>query len=294
MGHAPYGHAGERQINRFLKGLESFTRKIEDRLGEDITEDKIKKHISKDLIGDFRHNYQSIRILTFWEDYHPKYEDDGLNLTIPCLEGILKHTSIKPLLNKEAQFNFPGIKGGIFDELDLKREYSVTVEGQIVCIADEIAQITHDINDALRVNALSLDQLCKIKSIASVLEKDKMRYPNSINKCKNKENKRRAQITAVLLNHFIDYVIDKFKIELDKIRTILPKHSSDSSPFKLKQWILNPNDIDDKAFQDLRKLREDLVLNNYMVNRMDSKGEYIIRNLFEAYLNNPRQLYIAS
>lgn len=278
VGHSPFGHAGEKQIDRFLKGREPLPRRLKDRIQSDAKQEE-------DTSGDFRHNYQSIRILTTLEKYHPDYE--GMNLTIQCIEGILKHTKIKPLIDTGKPFNFPGIKDkrGIFSRLDKDKPYSVTIEGQIVSIADEIAQVTHDINDALRIGAVSLDTLLSLTSIYDVIVKDKMRYPASINNRGDVKSKQQAQVTSAFINYFIRYIIELFKKVIDTIKT-----KSEKGPFKANRWLLADNIIKDQAFQDLKKVKDDTVLNNFTVNRMDNKGEYFIRNLFEAYLNNPRQL----
>ncbi|MDB9823467.1 dNTP triphosphohydrolase [Deltaproteobacteria bacterium] len=277
VGHSPFGHAGEGQINRFLKGMEPLPRHLKDRFQTDAKQEE-------DTSGDFRHNYQSIRILTFLEKHHPDYE--GMNLTFQCLEGILKHTKITPLVDTGKAFNFPGIKDeeGIFYHLDKDKPYSVTIEGQIVSIVDEIAQVIHDINDALRIGALSHEKLLT-PLIRNVIEKDKMRYPASIIDCRDAKSKQQTQATSAFINYFTRYIIELFKKKIDKI-----KKKSVKKPFKANRWLLANNIIKDKAFQELEKIRDDTVLNNYTVNRMDNKGEYFIRNLFEAYLNNPRQL----
>ena len=41
----------------------------------------------------------------------------------------------------------------------------------------------------------------------------------------------------------------------------------------------------------LHRFLKNRILNSFQVQRMDGKGKYIIRRLFEAYLNNPRQLH---
>ncbi len=60
LGHPPFGHAGERTLDRLA--------------GE---------------IGGFDHNRQSLRIVTEIEDRYPGFE--GLNLSWETLEGIMKH-----------------------------------------------------------------------------------------------------------------------------------------------------------------------------------------------------------
>lgn len=60
LGHAPYGHAGERILNRLAKDA-----------------------------GGFDHNKQSLRVVTSLEQRYPSYP--GLNLSWETLEGIMKH-----------------------------------------------------------------------------------------------------------------------------------------------------------------------------------------------------------
>ena len=60
FGHTPFGHAGERALDRKMS-----------------------------LFGGFDHNAQSLRIVTALE--HRYAEFDGLNLTWEVLEGLVKH-----------------------------------------------------------------------------------------------------------------------------------------------------------------------------------------------------------
>ncbi|HDP69966.1 MAG TPA: deoxyguanosinetriphosphate triphosphohydrolase [Actinobacteria bacterium] len=97
--------------------------------GEDaLTEclQKIKKDF-KDAPESFEHNKQSLRVVDYLE-----YEGKGLNLTWEVRDGILNHTGD----------NLPS-----------------TLEGQIVKIADRIAYINHDIDDAIRAGMMSEEDL---------------------------------------------------------------------------------------------------------------------------------------
>ncbi|OHD63551.1 MAG: deoxyguanosinetriphosphate triphosphohydrolase [Spirochaetes bacterium RBG_13_51_14] len=62
LGHTPFGHAGERELNDLLKGQ-----------------------------GGFEHNRQSLRVVDKLEKRYPDF--DGLNLTWETREGIIKHSS---------------------------------------------------------------------------------------------------------------------------------------------------------------------------------------------------------
>lgn len=85
--------------------------------------------------SDFEHNRQSLRVVQLLEN-----EGRGLNLCREVEDGILKHTG---------------------------PEIPQTLEGQIVRIADRIAYVNHDIDDALRSGIITLDQLPQ-KEIAAL------------------------------------------------------------------------------------------------------------------------------
>lgn len=80
-----------------------------------------------EVFPGFRHNEQSLRVVE-------KLEKDGrgLNLTAPVLDGILRHSKPKATMT-----------GNMAGE-------PRTLEGKVVKIADSIAYINHDLDDALR------------------------------------------------------------------------------------------------------------------------------------------------
>jgi dGTPase len=84
----------------------------------------------------FRHNEQSLRIVEVLER-----GGRGLNLTAETREGILKHSKVRESVAAEAW--------GI----------SSTLEGQVVKLADSIAYLNHDIEDAIRAELIAERQL---------------------------------------------------------------------------------------------------------------------------------------
>jgi len=77
----------------------------------------------------FRHNEQSLRVVDFLEN-----EGEGLNLTYEVRDAILCHTGDEP---------------------------AFTFEGRIIKIADRIAYINHDIDDAARAGILNINDIPK-------------------------------------------------------------------------------------------------------------------------------------
>jgi dGTPase len=110
LGHTPFGHSGERVLDRLLRA-------------------------SHPMAGGFKHNYQSVRVVDRLEK---RYDDPGLNLTHDVREGIFKHTTWKR--NLPFPLEFPE---------GLRFESGGTLEAQIVNWSDEIAQQTHDLEDGL-------------------------------------------------------------------------------------------------------------------------------------------------
>jgi dGTPase len=77
----------------------------------------------------FRHNEHSLRVVD-----HLEREGDGLNLTLEVRDGIRNHTG---------------------------DGYPSTREGEIVRIADRIAYVNHDVDDALRAGIIRFEDLPK-------------------------------------------------------------------------------------------------------------------------------------
>lgn len=101
-------------------------------------------HAGEDVLnsihpGGFRHNEQSLRVVDVLEK-----DGKGLNLTHEVREGILKHTKGK---------------GDIIAKDDVDKPS--TREAEIVRIADVIAYINHDIDDAIRGHVIGEADLPK-------------------------------------------------------------------------------------------------------------------------------------
>src|SRR5437016_4911213 len=88
------------------------------------------------LSTGFRHNEQSVRVVELLEK-----DGRGLNLTPEVRDGILKHSKLRESIAAEGW--------GI----------ARTLEGQIVKIADSLAYLNHDIDDAVRAGVISIDDL---------------------------------------------------------------------------------------------------------------------------------------
>jgi len=127
-----------RTIARALNLNEDLTEAIG--LGHDLGHTPFG-HAGEERLGEliaagFRHNEQSLRIVEVLE-----HDGQGLNLMPETREGILKHSKVRESVAAEAWGN------------------ASTLEGQIVKLADSIAYLNHDIEDAVRAGLLQPDDL---------------------------------------------------------------------------------------------------------------------------------------
>ncbi len=151
LGHTPFGHTGEDALDACLADH-----------------------------GGFDHNAQALRIVTRLERRYA--EHDGLNLTWETLEGLVKHNG--PLLDAAgrptARYAARGVPGAILDYdaahgLDLATHASG--EAQAAAIADDIAYNAHDIDDGLRADLFTLDDLRAVPFVGECLAEIDARYP---------------------------------------------------------------------------------------------------------------------
>lgn len=101
-------------------------------------------HAGEDVLnrihaGGFRHYEQSLRVVDMLEK-----DGRGLNLTAEVRDGILRHSKGK---------------GSVVFQDD--RDRPLTKEAEVVRIADIVAYINHDIDDATRGNVISKEDLPK-------------------------------------------------------------------------------------------------------------------------------------
>jgi len=87
--------------------------------------------------GGFDHNRQSLRVVD-----HLEKGGKGLNLTLEVRDGIEKHSKGK---------------GDILSQDPLEK--AMTLEGQVVRVADIIAYISHDLDDAIRGDVISTQDI---------------------------------------------------------------------------------------------------------------------------------------
>jgi len=172
LGHTPFGHIGG------------------DTLDECLRKDGFK--------NGFEHNFQSFRVVSSLEKRYKSF--DGLNLTFATLEGILKHS-------------YPYKKNFLPEWIDEKfnLETHPSIEAMIVDRADEIAYMSHDIDDGINSGLIDFDDLRESELIQEILQKVK-----SEGILEDEDEMFRYRFSSHLINHLVYSLLDFSK---DKIKS---------------------------------------------------------------------------
>lgn len=277
LGHTPFGHQGERTLDKMAKKFAG--------------------------VG-FKHNFQSLNVASVLEEEY--IECSGLDLSVQTLEGMWKHTKIRKQSDGPLACNLKDfLPYDIFDEavnyLYPENSFCSTIEGQIVFIADEIAQRSHDLDDALSAGLLSINNLMdtlSLKKLHALKEQIEILKQGMDNTKANhhvfvsEHELLISRIASQVINYFIDDVVICFENflsdEPDKVT-------------ELRQYFGTHNRVDR---QILHFSPEGQVLNDYLetivtkqvinspeVAAFDDKAKRVVSKLFELYYENPRLLH---
>ena len=159
IGHTPFGHAGERTLHKILSG-------------NDTCFDLVCGIKEKGLAQGFKHNINSGLLYRESTPYS--------KVEYKVLDAIIKHTKIqyKSSTNERLDYGFERAVNGIeMLKDDYYNDYPKYIEGYIVAVADEIAQICSNYLDIIRFDDTYeqrikgtelLEELNKAKKITSI------------------------------------------------------------------------------------------------------------------------------
>ncbi len=253
LGHPPFGHAGERALDKCLKAH-----------------------------GGFDHNAQTLRVLTALEHRYPEF--DGLNLTWESLEGIVKHNG--PLTERSGapagRYVESGIPVGISDyneKYDLELWSFASLEAQVAAFADDIAYDAHDIDDGLRAGLFRVDDLKVVPPIAEIIAEIDAHYPALA------DIRRGAELVRELISYLISAVYSEAGKRLEAAK---PQSAHDVRHHH-RPLIAFPADVEQeeteiKAFLKVRMYRHERVM------RVMGEAEQILFDLFARYQRSPGDL----
>lgn len=145
LGHPPFGHAGEDQLDASMQDYEGFD-----------------------------HNAQTLRVVTRLEQRYPTF--DGLNLTWEMLEGLVKHNG--PLVTSDNSVSSLPAAFRDFPHLEkLELDQYAGPEAQIAALADDIAYNNHDIDDGIAAGLFTIDDMLDIPLVGDVFRAVRNEHP---------------------------------------------------------------------------------------------------------------------
>ncbi|WP_439649738.1 deoxyguanosinetriphosphate triphosphohydrolase [Hyphomonas sediminis] len=170
LGHPPFGHAGEDQLDACMQPYEGFD-----------------------------HNAQSLRIVTRLERRYPRF--DGLNLTWETLEGLVKHNG--PLTGPDTPISTLPLAFRDFTPLaDLELDQFAGPEAQVAALSDDIAYNNHDIDDGIAAGLFTVADLMDIPVVGDVFRGVRMEYRDLDDRMVTYEAVRR--LIGLWINDLVD------------------------------------------------------------------------------------------
>ncbi|WP_291076324.1 deoxyguanosinetriphosphate triphosphohydrolase [Hyphomonas sp.] len=146
LGHPPFGHAGEDQLDACMAEYEGFD-----------------------------HNAQTLRIVTKLEVRYPNFE--GLNLTWELLEGLVKHNG--PMVQEDTPLDsLPAAFRAYANFMDLEPHQFAGPEAQVAALSDDIAYNNHDIDDGIAAGLFTIDDLMDLPIVGDQFRGVKIEYPH--------------------------------------------------------------------------------------------------------------------
>ena len=178
LGHTPFGHVGGDTLDECLK--------------------------ANGFKNGFEHNFQSFRVVTKLEKRYKGF--DGLNLTFATLEGILKHSQ---------PYKKSFLSDSIHEQFNLDAHPSL--EAMIVDRADEIAYMSHDIDDGVNSGLISFEDLRESELAREILEKVALEGVGTEN-----DEMFRYRFSSHLINHLVYSLLEYSKPKLQDANVELP------------------------------------------------------------------------
>ncbi len=181
LGHSPFGHAGERALDRAMRAH-----------------------------GGFDHNAQSVRVVSSLERKYLTF--DGLNLTWEVLEGLVKHNG--PVTDTTHPVAKVVRRIEVWQPLNLRQWASA--EAQAASLADDIAYLSHDVDDGLRAGLLTLDMLAGVP-LAGQIAADVIAVPSDVH-----DGRAIYEVTRRMITAMIGDVIAQSRLRLALLQPATP------------------------------------------------------------------------
>jgi len=258
-----------RSVARFLQLDEDLTEAIAlahdlghtpfGHAGQDVLNECMREH------GGFEHNLQSLRVVDELEEKYAEF--DGLNLTFETREGILKHCA-----RKHAE------RLGDVGERFINNQQP-GLEAQLANVADEIAYNNHDVDDGLRAGLLTIEQLDDVRLFRDQHAIVKQLYPDLA---------ARRTIHEIIRRMINRQVSDLIEHTRDAISGAAVDTAAAVRQQREALVTFSPAMRD--MHLELKRFLRTHLYQHYRVQRMTAKAKKVIRELFDAFVDDARLL----
>ncbi len=215
--------------------------------------------------GGFEHNAQSLRVVDLLEDKYAEFT--GLNLSYETREGILKHCT-------RARAQTLGVVAQRF-----VTGGQPSLEAQVANLADEIAYNNHDIDDGLRAGLLSHEQLRAVPLFARHHDEVLAAYPQA--KAKQVRHETVRRIIGTLVGDLTECSRQKLSIAApvspDAVRALAAPLIAYSEAVAAES-------------RELKRFLREHLYRHHQVYVVMEKAKRILKELFAAFIDNPRLL----
>lgn len=320
IGHTPFGHVGERMLNNIMNGcyeIRGFNN-LDDLDGKrgfkhNWQSIRVAAELEKSmnltdytLWGMLNHSGLSAKKCTMKSSDNKCFlgyeKDEKCDVQLEQDEALSFYRNMKVVNDNNSYIN-------LYEKIKDKWSF----EGYVVALADEVAQRHHDIEDGLEYKIIEkkelLDRLKETfnfkKYNKEIESSDLSNYPEFVESIKQHEKNfkdintssqfYKSQFSKFIVNILTTDIIltsrDKFN-KLSEEYNIYNNEDFYDKKLKIKNHkdIISYSDFMEKSNEDLKNVLRDRILNSYKAQTMDGMGNYIIRELFKAYLINPQQL----
>lgn len=167
--------------------------------------------------------------------------------------------------------------------MHLELPFSITLEGQVVAIADEIAQCTHDLEDGVRSGVINFKALRDQSLVSRCMEAYQIRV--------DKGTIAPAYETrSLIIKNLVGYLIyDVCKQSEKNISQYLKERDMQNEMVFEEQCVFFSDSIE-QLVKQLKKWMDDRIIYSEEVSISDSKAQYLIKQLFKAFYVHPKQL----
>jgi dGTPase len=212
--------------------------------------------------GGFEHNLQSLRVVDVLEEHYADF--DGLNLTYECREGILKHCSYNNALEL----------GDVAERFITRRQPGL--EAQLANFADEIAYNNHDVEDGIRAGLIGVEQLLGVPLFSRFHAEVLARYPKLAGR------RLVYEIVRRMINHLATDLIDS---SAERLRAAgvgsIEEVRGHAGP------LIGFSQATGESNHALKVFLRESLYKHYKVRRMTAKARGVVRELFDAFFNDP-------